>query len=253
MASSSPDPHSDDSQIVAQERKPRPLIDILISIIVPSLILMKASGDDRLGPTGALLVALAFPILYGLHDLMRYRSRNLMAVLGVVSVLLTGGIGLLEIDARWLAVKEAAIPLAIGIGVIVANKLGYPLVRKLLFNPSLMNVDRINTELDARDNKAEFEGRLDLANYLLAGTFLFSSVMNYVLARLIVKSDSGTQAFNEELGRMTLLSYPVIAIPSMVMMLCIFWYIWRTVSRLTELGLEDILNDPDKTPEKESS
>lgn len=232
------------------EHKPRPLIDVLVSIVIPSVILMKLSGDDKLGPAGALVFALAFPILYGLHDLIRYRSRNLIAVLGVVSVLLTGGIGLLKIDARWLAVKEAAIPLAIGIGVIVANKLGYPLVRKLLFNPAIMDVDRIEGELDTRGTRSVFEQRLDWANYLFAGTFLFSAIMNFVLARWIVTSESGTQAFNEELGRMTLLSYPVIAIPSMIMMLGIFWFIWRTVNRLTGLGLEEMMVTPeDKEPD----
>lgn len=238
-------PSDNEVDATQAEHKPRPLIDILVSIVLPSLILMKASGEDQLGPTGALLVALAFPVLYGLHDLIRFGARNFVAVLGVISVLLTGGIGLLEIDARWLAVKEAAVPLAIGIGVIVANKLGYPLVRKLLFNPTVMNVERIHRELDARGNRATFEKRLDNANYLFAGTFLFSSVMNYVLARLIVKSDSGSQAFNEELGRMTLLSYPAIAIPSMVMMLCIFWFIWRTVNKLTGLKLEEAIASPE--------
>jgi len=65
--------------------------------------------------------------------------------------------------------------------------------------------------------------------------------MNYFLAKTIVTSESGTAAFNEELGRMTLLSYPVIAIPSMIMMLGIFWFIWKTVSRLTGLSLEEIM------------
>ncbi len=35
--------------------------------------------------------------------------------LGLISVLLTGGIGLLELDPQWLAIKEAAIPGIIGI------------------------------------------------------------------------------------------------------------------------------------------
>ena len=223
------------------DHKPRPLIDILVSIVIPSIILMKASGDDRLGASGALIVALAFPVLWGLHELVRYRKRNVMALLGIVSVLLTGGIGLLKIDAQWLAVKEAAIPLAIGLGVLIAQKMGYPLVRTLLFNPSLMDVDRIQAELEARGNRIPFEQRLSRANLLLAGTFLFSAIMNYLLARLIVTSVSGTAAFNEELGRMTLLSYPVIAIPSMIMMMGIFWFIWRSVNRLTGLGLEDIM------------
>ena len=225
----------------AADHKPRPFVDIVVSILIPSLILMKMSGDEQLGPTGALLLALAVPIGYGLLELVRHGRRNVMALLGIVSVLLTGGIGLLKIDAQWLAVKEAAIPLAIGIGVLVANRLGYPLIRKLLFNPGLMDVDRIHAELDARGTRRDFENRLNHANTLLAGTFLFSAIANYLLAKTIVRSESGSSAFNEELGRMTLLSYPVIAIPSMVMMLAIFWFLWRTVNRLTGLSLEEIM------------
>lgn len=219
----------------------RPFVDLIISIVIPSIILMKFSGDARLGATNALVVALAFPIGYGIYEWTVNGKRNVVAALGVISVLLTGGIGLLKIDAQWLAVKEAAIPLSIGIGVLVANRLGYPLVRKLLFNPAIMNVERIHQELDRKNTRVEFETRLDRANMLLAGTFLFSAIMNYFLAKLIVTSESGSTAFNEELGRMTLLSYPVIAIPSMIMMLGIFWFIWRTVNRLTGLSLEEIM------------
>ncbi len=236
---------------VETNMKPRPLIDLLISIIIPSVILMKLSGDDKLGASAALIVALAFPVGYGLFELVFHGKRNVMALLGIISVLLTGGIGLLKIDAQWLAVKEAAIPLCIGVGVLVANKLGYPLVRKLLFNPALMDVERIDNELDKKQNRQQFETRLDKANLFLAGTFLFSAIMNYFLAKIIVTSESGSSAFNEELGRMTLLSYPVIAIPSMIMMLGIFWFIWRTVNRLTGLSLEEIMvSETDR--EKES-
>ena len=228
----------------------RPFVDLIISIVIPSIILMKFSSEEQLGPTTALIVALAFPIGYGLYELMFNAKRNYMALLGVVSVLLTGGIGLLKIDAQWLAVKEAAIPLCIGIGVLVANKLGYPLIRKLLFNPTLMNVDRIEEELDKNQTRQEFDLRLDRANTLLAGTFLFSAVMNYFLAKLIVTSESGSAAFNEELGRMTLLSYPVIAIPSMIMMLAIFWFIWRTVNKMTGLSLEQVMVGGDDDEKK---
>ena len=65
--------------------------------------------------------------------------------------------------------------------------------------------------------------------------------MNYILAKWIVVSPSGSSAFNEELGRLTFLSYPMIAIPSMIMMIGIMYYLWRTVTRLTGLTLEDVL------------
>ena len=47
---------------------------------------------------------------------------------------------------------------------------------------------------------------------------------------------------------MTLLSYPVIAIPSMVMMIGIFWFLWRTVNRLTGLSLEEVMVGGEEEP-----
>ena len=62
-----------------------------------------------------------------------------------------------------------------------------------------------------------------------------------VLAKWIVTSPAGSEAFNDELGRMTLLSYPMIAIPSMIMLMAIFYYLWRTIHDLTGLKLEEIM------------
>ena len=221
--------------------KPRPLIDLLVSIVIPSIILMKFSGEQDLGPAGALVVALAFPIGWGMYELIRFQVKNYIAVLGLVSVLLTGGIGLLELDAQWLAVKEAAIPGIIGLVVVGSAQIGKPLVRTLLFNPLVLDTEKIIGILKERDQEAAFEGHLVNATYMLGGTFFFSSVMNYLLATWIVTSPSGSVAFNEELGRLTLLSYPVIAIPSMLMMFGIFYFLWRVIHRLTGLSLEDML------------
>jgi len=65
--------------------------------------------------------------------------------------------------------------------------------------------------------------------------------MNYILASWIVSSPAGSAAFNEELGRLTLLSYPVIAIPSLLMMFAIFYYLWQTIHGMTGLALEEIM------------
>lgn len=62
--------------------------------------------------------------------------------------------------------------------------------------------------------------------------------MNYDLAKYIVVSPKSSGAFNEELGQLTLLSYPVIAIPSMLMMV-LFYYLWRTMFSLTGLVLDE--------------
>lgn len=229
------------TKAAAPTHQSRPMIDLLISIILPSVILMKFSGDENLGASTALIVALAFPLSWGLFELIKYKKFNFISLLGLISVLLTGGIGLLQLDPQWLAVKEAAIPGLIGIAVLVSTYTPYPLIRTLLFNPKLMNVDKIRQRLDHAGNGTAFEARLQNATYLLSSTFLFSSVMNYILAKWVVTSPAGSAAFNEELGQMTLLSYPVIAIPSMLMMMAIFYYLWRTIHGLTGLSLEEIL------------
>jgi|TARA_R100000789_G_scaffold60950_2_gene58336 hypothetical protein len=233
---------SDNSQAkTTPDHQPRPWIDLLVSIVIPSVILMKFSGDEHLGSVNALIIGLAFPLGWGLFELTRYQKKNFIALLGLISVGLTGGIGLLELDAGWLAIKEAAVPAVIGLAVLISTRTKYPLVRTLLYNPNVLDVDKIHASLEERGSVDEFEERLMKASYFFAGTFLFSSIMNYVLAKWIVVSPSGTQAFNEELGRMTLVSYPMIAIPSMVMMMLIFWYLWRTIRRLTGHTLEEVM------------
>ena len=44
---------------------------------------------------------------------------------------------------------------------------------------------------------------------------------------------------------MTFLSYPMIAIPSMIMLFGIMWYVIRTIRRLTGLELRDIFHRED--------
>ena len=90
--------------------KPRPMIDLLVSIVIPSVILMKFSGDQDLGAARALITALAFPLAWGLFELIRYRKFNFIALLGLVSVLLTGGIGLLELDLKMAGDQGSCCP-----------------------------------------------------------------------------------------------------------------------------------------------
>lgn len=221
--------------------KPRPLVDLLVSIAIPAFILMKLSGDAQLGPSGGLILALSFPLGWGIFELIKYKKFNFIAFLGLANVLLTGGIGLLELDLKWLAIKEAAIPAAIGIAVLISTFTSKPLIKAIIFNPAVMDVDKIIKRLQQNNCLHAFEQRLMKATYLVAGSFAFSAIMNYVLAKWIVTSPTGTPEFNEQLGQLTLYSYLMIALPSMLMTIGIFYYLWRTIRDLTGLKLEEIL------------
>jgi hypothetical protein len=221
--------------------KPNPLIEIAVTVIAPAVVLMKLSGEQQLGSLNALLLALAFPLAWGLRDAVLRRKLSWLAVLGVVSTLLTGGIGLLQLDASWLAVKEAAVPALIGLAVLGSMATRRPLIHVLVFNPDLFDVPRVQRALAERQSAPAFEARLRAATLMLAGTFFFSATANYLLARWIVTSPAGSTAFNEELGRLTLLSYPFIAIPSMLMMGLLMYWLAREARSLTGLPISQFL------------
>jgi hypothetical protein len=229
------------ARTVTKDKKPNPLIEIGITIVLPALILTKLSSAERLGTVYALLLALAFPLAWGLWDGYQRRKINWMAGLGVVSTLLTGAIGLLSLDAKWLAVKEAAVPGLIGLVILGSTWTRTPLIRIMVFNAALFNVDRVHLALAERGTTDAFERQLRAGTILLAGTFFFSSVANYLLARWVVTSAAGTAAFNQELGHLTALSYPVFAVPCMLMMMGLMYWLVRGAKALTGLDLGDML------------
>ena len=224
-------------------KKENMLINILMNIIIPTLILTKLSGEQYLGATWGLVIALSFPLGYGIKDFITHRKFNFFSALGIVSVLLTGGISLLHLDTKYYAIKEAAIPGLIGLMVIISTKTRYPLVKTFLYNESILRVDKITALLSERGNTESFEKTLRNGSYFLAASFFLSSVLNYVLAKIIVVSQTGTPEFNVEIGKMNALSFPIIAIPSMIIMVATLMYIFRSIRQLTDLTMEDVMND----------
>lgn len=241
----------DTKKEVASQHRPNPFSDLIFSIAIPSFVLMKLSGNDNLGATGALLLALAFPIGWGLFSIFYYKSFNFIALLGLISIALTGGIGLLKLDPQWLAIKEATIPALIGIAVLVLARTRYSLIKLLIYNPSIMNVEKIKERLSLAGQQTHFDARLLMSTYWLAGTFLFSAIMNYVLAKWLVVSPAGSEAFNEELAKMTMLSYPVIALPSTLAMFAIIYFLWKSIHDATGLQFEEILATSDMDTDKD--
>ena len=217
--------------------------NLAFNIIIPVIVLSRFSGEDSLGPAWAIIVALSFPILYGIWDLKASGKINPFSVLGIVSVLLTGGISLLELPPRYIAIKEAAIPGLIGIAVMVSQYTRWPLVRTLILNAQLIRVDELAAALAAKGNTSLFDRRLSQASYIVASSFFLSSTLNYILATIILVSPPGTPEFNAELGRMTALSYPVIAIPSMIVLMIAIWFVFASIKRLTGHSLETFLHD----------
>jgi hypothetical protein len=70
---------------------------------------------------------------------------------------------------------------------------------------------------------------------------LFSAILNYVLARWIVVSPSGSDAYNAEVSKMMLWSWPAIAVPSLIITFYALWVLIKGIQELTGFKLEEII------------
>ena len=160
---------------------------------------------------------------------------------GQNAVLLTGGISLLELDAKYIAIKEAAIPGLLGLATLGSLYTRWPLVRTLLYNDRILDTAKIARALEGRGNLTAFDRALQHASWMIAGSFFLSSALNYILAKVLLQSPPGTEAFNAELGKMTALSFPVIALPATIILMAALFFLFHRIGKLTGLKLEEVI------------
>jgi len=228
-------------------KKENQFINLIFNIIVPLIILTKLSKEEYLGPVWGLVIALLFPTIFGLYGLIIQKQKSFISMIGFIGVLLTGIIGLMKFPPHWIAIKEAAIPFLIGIIVLISTKTSWQLISKFLFNREIFDIDKIQNNLDFNGLHSQLISKLNKANIILSLSFFISAGLNYFLAKIIVQSMPGTPQFNEEIGRMTMLSFPVIVLPSVLIMIFIFWYIISSIKHLTNLTSNEILSEKFRT------
>lgn len=225
-----------EEKIVKGTKKENPLLNIGFNLIIPTMIMMKFSSDEYLGQAYGLVTALAFPLLYGLYDLLGAGKVNFFSLLGLLSIVLTGGIGLLKVDRNWMIVKETAFPLLMGLFVVGSEWFQKPIVRRIL--NQMIDLDKVR-DIYAEGNQEEhFEKRLKRSSYLLGSTFFISAILNFLLAFFVLKGQPGSEEFVNSLGKMTGLSFPVIAFPMMIMVGLILFYLFNGIKKETNVELE---------------
>lgn len=225
----------------AKPKPENPLTSLLINIVIPVCILTFLSKEKYLGPVWALVVAVAFPVTHGVKTLIRERKADVLAIIGLVSVLLTGIFGILKLPPEWVARKEAAVPLLMGLIIVLSLKTPFPLIKKLLLTESLFDVPRLKQALRDKGTEAKFEKRLVSLTWGFASAMFLSSGLSYILAKIVLKSEPGSEAYAAELGKMTGLSNTVILVPVMIVMLFVFNALFNTLTELTGLELDDVL------------
>ena len=157
-----------------KENKPEnPWLNLGFNIVLPSFLLIKGRKlFESVGIMGenvdaqVFVFALAFPIAYGIWDLARRRKFNIFSVIGVLSVILTGGIGLMKMSREWIIVKEGLVPLVIGAAVLLTVFTRRPLAKMIMLNESVVDLPKIEAALDERGTREKFDEALKKAEQI---------------------------------------------------------------------------------------
>ncbi len=248
----------------ASDPKDHPLANILVNVLIPVLALSYLSKDPEfqqaagaavhpwhLGPVKALMVALVFPAAYGLWHFARTRKANFFSALGLVSVLLTGGLtiflwngdGTVKPHAALLfGLKEASIPLVLGIAVIGSHFTSSPLLRVFLYSDSVFDIPHIERRVAESGSGDRYRKILLEATLLFATSFFISTLMNFGLALYFLGGLDHTAAnarelYNARIAKLTGWGFAVIGVP---VLLFLFFTLKRLLGRLGALtGLKD--------------
>ncbi|MEM7145713.1 MAG: VC0807 family protein [Verrucomicrobiota bacterium] len=226
----------------SQPKEENALLSLILNIILPVVVLTKLSGQEHLGPVLALVIATALPLAYGIYDYVRRREINLFSSLGIVSVILTGSLGLLKVDAIVIAIKEGLIPLVLGAAFVASAKTKKPLLGKLVLTPQIMDIKAIEHLVEKNQRENDFQSLLWRSSLLMGLSMLVASVLSFLVAVYTLKSEPGSVEFDKELGHLIYRSLIVAGIPMLLVGAFAFWYLVRGLREITGLENDDIFN-----------
>lgn len=246
-----------------------PFINILINVLIPVLVLSYLSKDPEfqkaigkvaqpwhLGPVKALMVALALPLGYGAWHFITTRKANFFSALGLFSVLLTGGLtiylwnqdGTIKPNADILfGLKEASMPLMLGIAVLGSHFTATPLLRVFLYSDSIFDVPRIEQRVAEIDSQARYQKILFRATQLFAASFFLSTLMNFGLALYFLggldhNAANARELYNEQVAKLTGMGFLVIGVPIMVFLFFTLRRLLKDLGELTGFTEEELMH-----------
>ncbi|MGJ8674198.1 VC0807 family protein [Rubritalea sp.] len=244
------------SQAAAKEENP--LINIIVNVLLPTIILSKLSKEGeavyQLGPSLAMVVALALPLGYGIWHWAKHKKFNIFSCVGLGAILLTGLITIFLWKspeakphvALIFGLKEAIQPLILGSLFIITRRSSSPLFRTFIYNDTIFDVKRIEQSVAEKQQISEYEGLIWKCTLLFFGSFCVSAVLNlglsfYFLHDLEASNPDWRTVYNEQVGRITFWGFLVIGAPLMIVAFYILYTMVNGLEKLTGLDRETLL------------
>tara|TARA_Y100001970_G_C14250321_1_gene871391 strand:- start:4317 stop:5060 length:744 start_codon:yes stop_codon:yes gene_type:complete len=244
-------------------KKENPLISLAFNIFIPVLILKNGlewieKFLDQLGedswiyskiilfdaPSFVFAIALMFPFFYFIIDFFNRKNINLISIFGFINILLTGGIGVfgaaLGLSKNWFIIKEGLIPLLIGLLLFLISLYKKDYLNNIFINELMFDTAKVKIAI-SNEKQSEFEGLLIITGYYFIAGFFVSSIIQFILASIIVVSNPGDPSFNQEVSTMTWVSYIAILLPTMILIVSGFMKLVKGIEKITGMKQEEFL------------
>lgn len=219
---------------------PKFFIQILTNFVLPIFVLTRLSSEAKLGPVKALIVALFFPILYELYNIVKNKKVSITSVIVIVGLLITGLLGLLHISSFWLAVRRAVPYMFIAVIILGSHSLNRSLM--VTFLHKILNLKKIKKAASLKGNTAGLKKLYSLVTYFAALLFITVSVVNFITTRSVVTAPAQSAQFNEQLGVLRIYSLLAVTAPLLVGSVGIMFFLFLRLEKLTGLELDELTN-----------
>ncbi len=212
-------------------------LELTLTVGIPTALLWGAS--ERLGAGVTLGLALAFPLTWLLAGVATKRRVDRLAAIALVGIGITGGTSLLQLDPKWIALKEGLIPSLMAAAMLLTCATQAPFLAAIL-DPILDRaaVEEALVQRQATEGwrAALIRGTLELSAILLA-----SGVVSAAIAWWVLDAAPGTPAFNQQLSQVNTLGLVAVNLPVAGLAT---WRLSRVLDRLetiTGLSIERLI------------
>jgi hypothetical protein len=132
------------------------------------------------------------------------------------------------------------MPLIIGSFLIILSKFKKRTFDKMILNKALFDVEKIKEDQNS-ENLNKIDTFTTEAGYYFIAGFFISSIIQFILAYLIVTDNPGDPGFNEQVSTMTWVSYIAVLGPTIIIVGKGYLNLINGIERLTGLKKEDFL------------
>ena len=215
----------------------------ILDLLDISELPLQLKGEINLSSI-TFLIALIFPVVYFIYDLLKRKNVNVISILGFINVLLTGGIGIFGerfgLSKNWFIIKEGALPSLIGLALITLRKVRKESFNNILLNDMLFDNYKINSLINY-ERQNEFERIVYRAgSHFIMGLFI-SSFVQFVLASIIVTANPGEPLFSEQVATMTWVSFLAVFVITLSIVGKGYLGLISGIEKITGLKRDDFL------------